>query len=593
MLDPNYILEKVEAIAELVKRNESKLYKGKKEVPYHRTYADEVHMANEQKVHALGYFPNELFDRKVPNETDEQRKYRKSSYEPVTMPVWGRALNAVQGRVWNKSNYAVTYGEDYAEYFTKYYPDHKSLVQYFQRVRLPQKMYDANAAMAIEPKYIPMMQNDEGEIVPDDTEMIEPICIIYDAEQVMAKDYDCWVICTHEKSWVYHGNGKEKTGYVFKVFDDTYIYRVVQVGRKKDLDFELVPYYEHGLEYLPIECLKGVPTTDEGYTYYKSYFWPAVGDLNTALYDESTLAISKIANVFPERWEVVPDCDACHGTGTTYNEDGDRVDCDVCHGRGWILRPHPLNAITVTLPDREDERPTAPIPPAGYLEKDPDSPRFLREEVERKKLDSFANLNIDVASKPNGQTATESKIDREELFSMLLTIANEEFKALEWAVDTIGKMRYGGEWDSEANEFSPPQDFTIRSYSEISQEIAEAKKSEMPQTSYRKLLEEYLVTRFNGDGRMRKLIDLAFEADRLSGQSDDLVLRQVMAKTATKREAVIHTSIHTFIDQLVQEDEGFLDKDRAEQIEAINQKADEVVTLLDAASETRNILDEL
>jgi hypothetical protein len=39
----------------------------------------------------------------------------------------------------------------------------------------------------------------------------------------------------------------------------------------------------------------------------------------------------------------------------------------------------------------------------------------------------FANLNIDISNAPNGQTATESKIDREEAFSFLLQVSGELF----------------------------------------------------------------------------------------------------------------------------------------------------------------------
>jgi hypothetical protein len=42
---------------------------------------------------------------------------------------------------------------------------------------------------------------------------------------------------------------------------------------------------------------------------------------------------------------------------------------------------------------------------------------FLDKKVADLIEGAFANLNIDISNAPNGQTATESKIDREEAFS--------------------------------------------------------------------------------------------------------------------------------------------------------------------------------
>lgn len=574
MYTPDQILAMVKSVAEIYQQRQRK-QKDKPE--YRQNYDKEVRMAMDQKVHALGKFPEKLFDRKIPNETPEQREYRKSSFEPATMPYWNKAVQAVQGRVWNDSNYSITFtDEDVADYFTMNYPQHGSIINWFRSVRLPWKMYDANALQVVMPKSLPMRVTDDGEVVFDDTQEINPEAIMYDCKYVFHHDDMHALILLEEKSKVQYGNSYEKSGMIFLLVDDMNIWRVEQVGRKLDMNFEAYLYYEHGLGYVPAKRLQGVPLEDDGVTYYNSYFYPAVADLNVALFDESTLNMAKIANVFPERWEIMEQCDTCHGEGQIF-DDGSYSTCSSCSGTGYNQKPHPLNSIAVKLPDRLDNRPAPPTPPAGYLQKDNDSVRFLREEISRKKQDAFAHINIEVGSRPNGQTATESKIDREELFSFLLTIASEEFKALGWTMDTIGKMRYGIDFmlDEEVM-IDAPTDFTIRSYKELTDEIAAANEAGLPSTARKLLLDEYKATRFSNDATVKAIDDLIMKADRLHDLSNEDVLKYNLAGLITKQEAILHTGIHSFITQLIGEQPDFLQLTYDQQVAALMTKVQQV-----------------
>lgn len=592
MLELTEIQEMVKEVVDTYLHNNSKARASKDPKSYRLTYWDEVYMADEQRVHALGEVPVELFERKVPNETPEQRAYRKLSFEATTMPIWNKAVQSVQGRVWNDMNYAIKFPDaEQAEYFTVAYPKHKKLSKWFRNVRLPIKLYDANALMVVMPKELPTRINEDGERVVDDAEEVSPECIIYTSEKVLHNDSRHVLLITDEKTVVRHGNTTTKDGLVFLIIDDTYIWKAEQVGKKSDYEFDVFVYYEHGLGEVPAQPLGGVPKEQEGHLYFSSYFHPAVGDLNTALFDESTLSIAKVANVYPERWEVVEECAECDGRGKVFDDDAQRlVTCEHCEGRGTPVRNHTLNAISVKLPDRFDDRPTPPTPPAGYLNKDNDSPKFLRDEIIRKKEDAFAHINIDVSNKPYGMTATERKIDREELFSFLLSISEEEFEAYKWAFDMIGRMRWAERFEDNIL-VSPPQDFTIRDHAELTDEMKQAREAGLPQIAYRKLLEEYQTTRFTSDAEMRIMTDIVYEADRLMGVTTQEALLQLGQRVTTTVDVVIHTSIHTFIDQLMQEQEDWLTKDRATQLEEIRAKAQAVVDALPSLN--ANILEEL
>ena len=558
---------------------------GERKIPrYYKGYFQAVRMAEDTGVHSFGHFPDRIFDRKVPNETDVQRDYRKSAMEAYTMPVWSRAVGAVQGRIWNEANYDITYNdEEHKAYFTQDYPKWSSLTQWFKQVRLPYKLQDANAVMVVHPGKLPTRLNGEDELVVDDTQMLSPVAKIYAAWQVVSMSDTHALIFTEENSTVTSGTRQVQEGIVFELYTETELWRIVQVGRKVDYTFDYELYYTHDLGVLPVWRLGGTPMQQyEGI--FQSYFFPAVADLNTALFDETTLNIAKLANIYPERWEVRSKCknQLCNGSGKIPDmsqavepgHERPRISCPDCGGSGY--RPHPLNIITVNLPDRLDIEGGAqqpPTPPVGYLTKDTETVAFLRDEIKRKKEDSFLNLNLDVSNKPNGQTATESKIDREELFSMLLQITSEEFEALGWAVWAIGTLRWGEAFDEVKPSIDAPTNFTIRSYAELTQEMADARENKLPAVAFRRLLEEYMATRFSQDYRMSRLTDLVFYADRLVMASDAEVVMMVAQRLATPTEAVLHYSIYTLIERAIQEKPDFIIDDVEAQAAKITEMA--------------------
>lgn len=564
--------------------------KGKKIPNLYDGYVKAVEMAEDTAVHAFGEMPDRLFELKRPNETSAQRAYRKSAMEAYTMPVWMRAVGAVQGRVWNDSNYSIEWTDpDHKKYFMEDYPEGGSIVQWFKTNRMPYKLHDPNAVMAIDLGKLPMKESEEGgETVMrvDDTKMLEPFAVIRPIKAVMSMSKTHALLLLDEKSPVMYGNQNRPTmeGLVFEFYTDTELWRIVQVGRKLDWVFEYEFVYAHNLGVLPVWRLGGVPL--RGNKLYQSYFWPAVADLNTALDDEGNLNIAKIANIFPERWEVRSKCNAsgCDG-GKVLDPDrsipGEAavyMDCQTCNGTG--NKPHTLNAFTINLPERLDMDGNSvpiPTPPLGYVEKETETVKFLREEITRKKSEAFANLNIDVASRPNGQTATESKIDREELFSLLLQIAGEEFEALTWAIWAIGVLRYGPTFADNMPAIDDPTNFTIRSYQELTEEIAKAREQKLPAVALRKLLEEYMAVRFSQDYRLAKLTDLVFYTDRLVMLSDQDVMQMVSAGLASKTEAVIHFSIYTLIEQAIAADPDFILMEIKEQADVIRGLAAAIV----------------
>ena len=153
--------------------------------------------------------------------------------------------------------------------------------------------------------------------------------------------------------------------------------------------------------------------------------------------------------------------------------------------------------------------------------------------------------------------------------SLLLQIAGEEFEALTWAIWAIGVLRYGPDFAEQMPTIDAPTNFTIRSYQELTEEVAKAREQKLPAIALRKLLEEYMAVRFSQDYRLAKLTDLVFYTDRLVMLSDQDVIQMVGAGLASKTEAVIHFSIYTLIEQAIADDEGFVLLDIKEQANVV------------------------
>lgn len=331
MLNEQEIQHLLSHVVALHRQAQSALHKADKPLPeYHPTYTAAIDMAEAIRVHsAMHSFPQRLFRAKAPNEDPAQFAYRKENYRPVTMPFWNRALQ-VLNRIWNEQNYLVHWPEredaGQQEYFCKEYPAYTSLIAYFESVVTRWKVNDPNAVLCIRPESLPVAQNEEGEWVALDNVPVSPVAALFPSERVIQYEQGRYcLIELPEKSPVKFGNSIVQEGLIYELYDEENIYRITQVGRKADYTFETELYYPHQLGWLPVYKLRGIPMEHEGKLLYKSHFYDAVPLLDTALYDSSTLDISKVGAAFPHRWAVVEDCNyqGCNGEGSIYQGEGE------------------------------------------------------------------------------------------------------------------------------------------------------------------------------------------------------------------------------------------------------------------------------
>jgi len=518
------------------------------------------------------YFPSHLFQKRAPNQTQEEQGYIEENHKAITYVVWDRFKTTLR-RIWNDANWSVSnWGEidskydnmdlGSQKYFESDYPIFSSLENYYRLVVTDTKEKDPNAVIVHKPESIPVKASAEGFVI-DDQVMIEPVAFIFPCEQVIQFfEGQFFIGLSDENSLVEVGNRKERSGLIFEFYDNENIYLAKQVGKKTDYTFELELYWNHGLGYLPCKILKAEPSIHGSHVVYKSHFMPAVEPLDMALLDNANLLIAKNRHVFPKFWEYQSACDytSVNGScvsGLIVDLDGKSHSCPSCKGTGYKAL-NPFGTYAVPMPDRLNPEQVG-MPPGGYIQPEIETPKFLDEQIDKNINRGLSILNLSVSNSEvkGSDTALGKQIDREEQFSFLVQISSEIFHLFDFSLMTIQKMRYG--IDAVQPSINYPKNFSIRSEQDLSAEINNAKLSGMPDIGIRQLIIEYFNTRFNSNEQANKVIDIVFYSDRLVTLSNLEINQKLASGAIAKWEDILHTSITSFIQSEIQLNPNFLD----------------------------------
>jgi hypothetical protein len=493
-----------------------------------------------------------------------------------------------ENRIWNDQNWAIAWPEHDSlttseeetpeAYVQNQYPVFGSLETYYKNIVTPTKEKDANALMVHKPYYIPTKTNEENELIIDEGQLIKPIAFIYGCEHVVGfLDGEYALVRTHEKSLVQWGNGAERSGLVFEFYDRNTIWKIIQVGKKVDYKFDILPYWVHNLGYAPFKKLKGKPLYKETELLYQSHFMAAIEQMDDILLDSSYLRAIKAGHAFPHKWEYVDECEFNNGESICRNgkiiTEGSEVDCPKCSGTGKSNSSSPLGVYQMRLPTRNDDstKGIAP-PPFGWVSPDPAIMEFLRKEIDSNEAKALSILNlVSNTDVKGGETALGKQIDREESFSFILSISNQIFELFEFSHKVILQMRYGA--SVGLPEISYPKNFAIRNEVELTEELANAKAKGLPEIALRKILQEYLITRFNTQEEAMKAVDLTFYADRLICLSTQEIAQKKIGGTIANYEDILHTSIYYFIANATSSDPLFFENTLEEQKTIIVQMA--------------------
>ena len=601
MFSPEEALFLTDQIAK-VKRKREDNAKGRtrsNDTEYYPNYDLMVEYLERVKVHSEDVgFPNRLFTFRYPNQTDAEFEYQKNTFKRVTRPVYIDYINTV-GRAFIESNFSIDYQEDESEfitsgmtlekYLTEDFPKYGSIVNWARNSLPSIKATDANGVIAIRPNGVPKVEID-GELVQDTSKLVEPQVHYYPINRLVGWAQDAYaVVELSEKSEVLYGNRRERSGLIYEFYDDTSIYRVVQVGKKVDWNFEISLFYQHDWGKVPVTKTMGLINSDEGELVYSSQFMAATDCLDQVLLDESNLSISKAKDVFPTRIMIGDPCDF---VGTGVNErcnngtvryiDGDsnkevsRV-CNQCNGTGLKHRLSPQGVLLIKPPSRENtgNKGDADITdPIKYVSPDITTLSFLREETKygEDRARSMLHLSAARGSATGSEdvSATQKLLDAKSLASFVMPISNQTWQIIEFSIRAIGWMRYKDKF--KAPTIIPPQEFDFKTPQDYLGEIKDLVESGSPPMLIHNVLRKLLKSMFYTDAKEGLIADVIMESDRLlTMKQEDIQLGTNV--TIEKWESILHDSSTTLIQDLIRDDERYLDLPRSEQIEKLKDAA--------------------
>lgn len=551
-------------------------------------------------------FPYSLFAKRAPNQTEKMAHWLRENYKNVTQSVYLDFKNTIL-RCTDDSLWSVDYGDEsqdivssgmtFQKYVEKEIKGYNSVETFFKDILFDVKLKDAMGVIAVKPHYIPTYLNTEGELVMSSVDLPEPVPYYYTCKQVVKFESGAYAfIELHERTRLKYGNSFDEIGRVYEVYDDQNIWRVTQIGKYIDNEFRIDLYYNHGEGKLPVERLKGVSQIVYGHLIYDSPFLFGVDHLDLVAQNSSYKQASIAKCVFPATVMQGNVCDfedergACIEGYIAFFDDNlgksVRTICPECNGIGLKSRMGAMETLLIKPKVRGQEEESYPsgTKPLEYVSPEVHTLEFLAEDIERheKKARQILHLhtsNSDFKGKED-LTATGMALDMKATHAFIMPIAYQAFELYEFILRTIGWQRYGERFNPPV--VTAPQTIEIGTSGDMLALINEMNKNEMPPILIQSEVYRYLKAQFYTDKVTSQVYQLIIDTDRLLTMSSvDIQLSEKNGKVA-KWESILHDSALTFIQELLQDDPKFFDKDIQVQKDSLIEKAKNKLTEIEA-----------
>lgn len=613
MITAEEAIKIVENVVELEEKKQNVLNKNREQrdrykkkfadlVPYSNVYVDSVIQKERISIHAdPDKFPDILFGERSPNQTDEQFKYVKNNYQCTTNPVWQDYLSVIN-RIFIDGNWSVLWDEknnesqDLREYLEYELPEYGSLEMFMKGVLPPIKSQDANGVIAIRPYDFDLIPNEDGELVLNDQVRLNPTPFYHPSEKVIHYSRE-YVLCVgDEKSAVQVGDKTVKDGRVLWLYDKDSIFKIIQVGKKSDNTYAVEFEYVHEMDAIPCMKLKGVPIINShGDIYWISRFYYAVPLLDLALSNRNIMQVSINSSVFPFRIMETDECAFSDSTSRCVNghlhshEDGTMKGiCPKCNGTGESV---PISPTSVYLRRRDENGNGSSRSPVEYISPDVNPLIFVREQVtidtdEARSILHLTRSNSQVKGSEN-KTATGQMLDHSAQHAFVKAEGDQIFSTYKFIVDCISWQRYNSYEPVPAILHSDNYDF--KTEAELWDELKVARDAQAPPSVIQDALYAILDKRMANDPKRAKVFDTIIAADVLFTLSEREIALMRASNAVTNEQLILHYSVLQLIEQLMLQDEDWIEKELIDRVADLQNKAKEY----NLATNNRSVIDQI
>jgi len=564
---------------------------------YYNGYKLSVKWLDQIRTHAQkGVFPYELFEKTAPNQTPKEAEYVRANYKQTTLQVFKDMVDTY-GRAYHENNWSISYTPDadqyvntdttLARYLDSEFPEYGSLDNFVFMFLPPLKLMDAMGVVAVMPYELDTVEIDGEEVLNPD-ELVEPYTKFYHTTRVLAFDEEYAVIESEERSEVEYNNKMVMEGAVFLIFDDQWIYKAIQIGKKVDNQFEVIEWFNHATGMLPVKRVDGISIQIDETMMQQSPFLYATDILDEVLLDSALLRGIKPTCTYPYRVMIGDPCQfqiridgenlTCDG-GFHYRHDGTKTLCPDCNGTGMKDRISPYGTLLIkpqTSTTAGDN--ISPDSAIFYAAPSTETPRFLREEIAHNMNAAYEILHLKKTNNKvqggEGITATEAASDQKALIAGIKQNCMQLFDMYEWCIDMIGLMRYGENYRKPVIKRPVNYDFYLES--DYLAQINEAIAAKQPPFVIQSIIYKYLQTLYYPDVQGQQIFNLISQADRLLTMTLDEINLKLSKGLVDKWEVVLHDSAINLVNQLMMENPAFFEQDFDTQLQQLVAKAKEI-----------------
>ena len=564
---------------------------------YYNGYRLSVKWLDQIRTHAQkGVFPYELFEKTAPNQTPKEAEYVRANYKQTTLQVFKDMVDTY-GRAYHENNWSISYTPDadqyvntdttLARYLDSEFPEYGSLDNFVFMFLPPLKLMDAMGVVAVMPYELDTVEI-EGEEVLNPDELVEPYTKFYHTTRVVAFDEEYAFIESEERSEVEYNNKMVMDGLVFLIFDDQWIYKAIQVGKKVDNTFEVIEWFNHATGMLPVKRVDGISIQIDETMMQQSPFLYATDILDEVLLDSALLRGIKPTCTYPYRVMIGDPCQfqvrvdgeslTCDG-GFHYRHDGTKTLCPDCNGTGMKDRISPYGTLLIkpqTSTTAGDN--ISPDSAIFYAAPSTETPRFLREEIAHNMNAAYEILHLKKTNNKvqggEGITATEAASDQKALIAGIKQNCMQLFDMYEWCIEMIGLMRYGDNYRKPVIKRPVNYDFYLES--DYLAQINEAIAAKQPPFVIQSIIYKYLQTLYYPDVQGQQIFNLISQADRLLTMTLDEINLKLSKGLVDKWEVVLHDSAINLVNSLMMENPNFFEQDFDTQLQQLVAKAKEI-----------------
>lgn len=539
---------------------------------------------HELRVHANGIWPEKLIRGRRPNESDAVMKYRHEIYEPVTRDTIQRVMTSLS-KIRRTSDWIVKHQNDkfpasitpderLDAYIDRRYPITGSLENWLFTICLKSYLLDANAAIVVRPIKTDVESN----------EYLKPFPFIYHSDKVLEFKPDKFAIIELDGDTIEtdsDGDYYDKSRRRFMVINT----EVFQTWIQTDDGFTMSDEYVHNLGILPVFMTGGQYFETTGnHLIFESRIAPMIPRLNDAAREYSDLQAEVVQHVHSERWAWASEkCGTCQDSNgnpkgwINGNDDKKRIPCPTCKGN-LTVGSSPYQTMIVRPTNENLGETAAPIPPAGYIQKQIDIVKIQDERVQQHLFRALSSINFQFLDQtPLNQSGVSKEVDRDELNNFVYSVASDLVRIMMNVIDVSIEYRYKLTVPNDRHQLRPeiivPEKFDLLSSNYLSDEISRLKQAGVNATIVSALESEYADRKFYGDPKLRDIVVATLEIDPLVGVNDDDKMIRLSTGGVSKLDYLISSNINEFVKQAFENDETFVTRPRSEKIRIIREMA--------------------